>query len=669
MPSTTSFSMTHLPRPMNLDDVLNEIRNTLLLHPAWRGAIKVVVELETGEQLTVLDIGARCPPPTTPAPSPRHRPVPHTAAATASARADDVPVDEHAAIGGQPNTQQDLLQRCNQQQERIAELEKRLQQVQHKLDQHAQSRSPSPAAPCAERRIVSLAPRTDDDSSSGSSVNDSPHRSSGSDTDEDVREHHQDVVAMTDDAADASASPNPPASNDSSAVRKSERSKINVERWSPSIQQDRPRRVVEAAAPHKKRRTGRHQRSHDDDDGERSIGSDMMSVEVESMDGQVADDDDDAVEVAALVTKLREGYDKRQTVAIDSLSKESILALRQQVLDEAGDRIAAISSQITSLISTSTSLRMVGYFLRAILAHRLKFNAQNSYKRVARDTLGVKSPADIAAYPALYELVQHHYPTLASAGIEAWLENPIFTADITWTEWKRYLSKQGRLIIDAALQQFKASVASYQDWMELGWVEIYADEKLGGQGVRALRDIHMPRSKTKQAQRDVMASISVVAADLHCAGPECVLDKDSAADADPTYHLQLDRQRVFDARDHWIGKINHLPDRLCNIRLTSSGKLMQIKPIVAGEALTFDYDVDYWVYRLSGLELSDWCAGSSVASSRGAVDMFRQMHERMCDYTDLLSREWVRHRPAVWTELNRECWMADLAEYLEHLRL
>ena len=48
-------------------------------------------------------------------------------------------------------------------------------------------------------------------------------------------------------------------------------------------------------------------------------------MDFESMDNQIADDDDDAVEVAALVTQLREGYDKRQTVALDTLSKESIL--------------------------------------------------------------------------------------------------------------------------------------------------------------------------------------------------------------------------------------------------------------------------------------------------------------------------------------------------------
>ena len=187
---------------------------------------------------------------------------------------------------------------------------------------------------------------------------------------------------------------------------------------------------------------------------------------------------------------------------------------------------------------------MLGYYLRAILAHRLKCMSQKCYKRLARDTLGIKSPTDITAYPALYELVQHHYPTLTSSsgGVEVWLESPIFTADITWTEWKRYLTKQGRPIVDAALQRFKDTTAPFQDWLQLVCVEIYDDDKLG-QGVRALRDIHMPTSKAKEAQRDVAASISVVAADLHCADPECVLDKDAAGGVDPVYLVQLDRHR------------------------------------------------------------------------------------------------------------------------------
>jgi hypothetical protein len=386
----------------------------------------------------------------------------------------------------------------------------------------------------------------------------------------------------------------------------------------------------------------------------------MRSIEVDSMDDQPADG---AVEVTTLVTKLREGCDGRQSIALGSLAKDSILSLRQHVLEAAGDRLPLISGQITSLISTATSLKMVGYYLRAILAYRLKHRSQNCYKRLARDTLGIKSPADIAAYPALYELVQYHYPDFASAGIEVWLENPIFSADITWTEWKRYLTKQGRAIIDAALQQFKASLDPFRDWMQLGWVEIY--DELGGQGVRALRDIHMPTSRAKQAQRDLEASISVVAADLHCAGPECVLDKNATREVDPTYLVQLDQQRVFDASHHWVGKVHHLPDRLCNLRLTSSGKVVQIRPIAAGDALTFDYDVDYWVFQLSGMELADWLVSSSVQSNRGALDLFRRMHDRVLDYTSLLSCDWVKRRPAVWSELEKESWLGDLAEYLE----
>jgi hypothetical protein len=469
-------------------------------------------------------------------------------------------------------------------------------------------------------------------------------------------------VAMTaapqSSSIEAASSHSSQASSDSTAVRRSERAKTNVDRWRPRTERD-ARRPAELSSSRKKRKTQRRQRSHPDD-GEGDIASAMLSMDVGSMDGQLADGDS-----AALSAKLREGYERQQSVALDSLSRESILSLRQQVLEEAGDRLPSILGQITSLISTSTWLKMVGYYLRAVLAYRLKSTSQNCYKRLARDTLGIKSPADIAAYPALYELVQHHYPDLASAGIEAWLENPIFSADITWTEWKCYLTKRGRPIIDAALQQFKASLDPFQDWMQLGWIEIYDDEKLGGQGVRALRDIHMPTSRAKQAQRDLEASISVLAADLHCAGPECVLDKDATRDVDPTYLVQLDRQRVFNAAHHWFGRINHLPDRLCNLRLTSSGKVVQIRPIAAGEALTFDYDVDYWVYQLSGMELSEWSVGSTIVSSRGAVDLFSRMHHGVCDYTDLLRRDWVQRPPAVWTELDRECWMANLAEYLE----
>ena len=75
------------------------------------------------------------------------------------------------------------------------------------------------------------------------------------------------------------------------------------------------------------------------------------------------------------------------------------------------------------------------------------------------------------------------------------------------------------------------------------------------------------------------------------------------------------------------------------------------------------------MFQLSGLELSEWSAGSTVTASRGRVELFTRMHSGVLDYSDLLRRDWVQHRPAMWTELERECWMANLAEYLEEQQL
>ena len=629
------------PDSNDLDYLLQEVRDGLLLHPAHAVTVRIVIESETGEQLHVVKVDARCHRAHKHALPPRPRPTPSTE-----------PIEATPAVQIDEQQQRDvpeqalLLQQCGEQQQRITELEQQLQQMQQELHQRTGLQS--------SVHLVSLSPAssTDDDSrSSSSGSNDSPLCS-----DDDGDEHVTSIVAMVDDA-DESTSSSSPSPQVSLSVRKSKRSVTSVDRWSPPAHHSR---AAESASDETRKTKRRRRALRDDDDAVQSISSDLQCMDVDS-----ADHDDEAVEVAALVAKLRDGYDKRQSVTLDSVSKESVLTLRQQVLDEAGSLVAStVSGQITSLITTSTSLRMVGYYLRAVLAHRLKLTSQKCYKRLARETLGIKSPTDIAAYPALYEFVHHHYPSLASDTVEAWLENPIFTADITWTEWKRYLPKQGRPTIDAALHRFKDAMAPVQDWMQLGWVEVYDDDKLG-QGVRALRDIHMPTSRAKEAQRDIPASISLVAADLHLAGPECVLDRSAAREADPTYLVQLDRQRAFDARYHWVGRINHLPHRLCNLKLTSAGKLVQTRAITAGEALSFDYGVDYWVYQLSGLELSEWSSSSTVQSNRGMVDLFDKMHNSVLDYTELLGFDWVKRRPAVWSELEREMWIGNLVEYME----
>ena len=394
-----------------------------------------------------------------------------------------------------------------------------------------------------------------------------------------------------------------------------------------------------------------------------------------------SDADDEEMEVSTLVGQLKEAYEHRATVSIDAVSSHTLLQMTQGALSYNGtdepqqSTLQQCAVQITSLINTSSTLRMLGYYLRAALAHHMKLASSRNYSRLARDVLDIRSSADIAVYPAFFELIRKHCPTIAAAAasggavcattIEEWLREPLFMADIGWRSWRRYLSKQHQHVLEEAVQRFLVSIEPYKDWLQLGWVEVYDDERLGGQGVRALRDIHMPSGAGKKRQQDVAASVSVVAADLHCAGPEYIRSKEHAREDDGIYHIQLDRQRVFDARHHWVGKLNHLPMPQCNLRLTGNGKLVQIKTIQAGEPLTLDYGMDYWVYRITGLDVTVWMAEGEVECQRGRTALFTRMHQTVSDYTDLLRQKWTRSLSSLSSAVEREGLLIELEEYLD----
>jgi hypothetical protein len=324
--------------------------------------------------------------------------------------------------------------------------------------------------------------------------------------------------------------------------------------------------------------------------------------------------------------------------------------------------------RVTSLITTSSAQKMIGYYLRSVLAHHLKRSSRHQYTRLARQVLGIKSSSDIAASPAFYDFVQRHCPSIALSAqgmmteevMSQWLREPLFIADISWTEWRRYLSKSHLHITEAAVQRFLTSIKAFRDWMQLEWVEIYDDEQLGGKGVRALRDIHLRHGR---AERN--ASFLTVAADLHSAGAEFVKVKDPALEVDPQYLIQVDQHRVFDARHHWIGKINHLPMPHCNLKVTGNGKLVQIKPITAGEALTLDYGVDYWVYQVTGLDISEWLSEGNCACQRGRMDLFTRMHESVSDYSKLLQEKWAGSLSSSSSAIDREALLVDLEDYLD----
>ena len=179
-------------------------------------------------------------------------------------------------------------------------------------------------------------------------------------------------------------------------------------------------------------------------------------------------------EVALLAAKLRAAAVGQPSTR--AVSEAAVLQLAKEVLEcgrrkgEAssdGNALAAYEQQsgkIAILISTSASLRMVGYYLRAVLAARLKerehcskATQHTTFAEAARLLLGIKSPSDVAAYPAFYSFVQQHCPSVAASDIdmESWLKEPVLIADISWTAWRRYLGQPNRWILDKAMEMFK----------------------------------------------------------------------------------------------------------------------------------------------------------------------------------------------------------------------
>jgi hypothetical protein len=325
------------------------------------------------------------------------------------------------------------------------------------------------------------------------------------------------------------------------------------------------------------------------------------------------------------------------------------------------------ATKLDLLISASTAMRMVGYYLRAVLADQLKRRHKSKYVRSARALLGLRSSADITAYPAFYALIQQHCPSVASGvmDLDAWLQEPIFLADIGWAEWRRYLSKSHRWIIDTAIERFTASLQPPRDWMQRGWVEEYDDPGLG-RGVRAVCDIPLPILNQRHHSSAVDGVDNfAVAADLGLLSQAQLQHRNSASSAAPWYRLEWNGgKQQLDAEHLWVGRINHLPMSHCNLKLTGSGKLVQRRAIAAGEPLTFDYGMQWWTHRVTGVTWNEWMTTGTMHCRKGSADLFYRMHESVLDYTPLLGMELDRRLSNATSELERDTVVMEMWEHV-----
>ena len=394
-------------------------------------------------------------------------------------------------------------------------------------------------------------------------------------------------------------------------------------------------------------------------------------------------------QVTALMKKFEEAYAARDDVSLEQTSKEAVLNLGRDVmhglsdagstvlLDSAGYQQCAV--KLDRLIATSSAVRMLGYYLKGALAAKLKLSCRTKYVHAARTLLRLKSSADISACPAFYGFVQQHCPNVASGvvDVEAWLKEPILLANIGWGEWRRYLSKRHCWIVSSAMERFKASLVPAKDWMQRGWVEEYSDDRLG-RGVRATRDIPLPsaRGRHRSFGDSVVADLNIfaqaqalVALDSQqqqqqaqqSDGGDRSSPSPSASPSTSPYRFEWNRgKQMLNAEKLWVGKTNHLPEKHCNLRLSSNGKLLQIKPIRAGEALTFDYSMSYWVERVTGITWKQWMATGTVACRKGCAELFERMHRSVLDYTSLLSQQWSERFAGAASEVDKELVMMEL---------
>lgn len=105
------------------------------------------------------------------------------------------------------------------------------------------------------------------------------------------------------------------------------------------------------------------------------------------------------------------------------------------------------------------------------------------------------------------------------------------------------------------------------------------------------------------------------------------------------YCVQLNNGDYINMKKHWSGKINHCPPDNANVMISDHG-IFLIKNISIGDELLWDYNVDYWVFQLTHMDIDDW--RQKYPSS---IVIWEDMHLRVSDYSNLLVLHLYQYQP------------------------
>lgn len=168
--------------------------------------------------------------------------------------------------------------------------------------------------------------------------------------------------------------------------------------------------------------------------------------------------------VEYILNKLKDGYHKHmKSICLESLHVEELTKINQMMLKQQfADTTATeyIIPKITSIIKTSKALDMVARYFRSVIAVNIKKQYPKQYKKQFSMKLQI-SHTDAGTYVNLYHFIHEHYrdPHIYE-DIHNLVKIPLFYAAITWHEWRQYLSKTHRPLLERALQLFNQYIES-----------------------------------------------------------------------------------------------------------------------------------------------------------------------------------------------------------------
>ena len=173
---------------------------------------------------------------------------------------------------------------------------------------------------------------------------------------------------------------------------------------------------------------------------------------------KVMNDTEREANIRAYEMEIREGFE----CTVDESAQD--MDIINNVLDAENAKVISIeqlgklATKVTGFINNRHIGKMTGYYLRSVLAFRLKKKYKKQYRKRMIEVYKIKSPTEHAAYINFYKLINQYFPketrSVSSSGLS---DIPLLRAKI---DWRSYRDADQRKLVEIALQRVLESRTS-----------------------------------------------------------------------------------------------------------------------------------------------------------------------------------------------------------------